>query len=59
MSFGLSTSWLIELSTAIAAESPSSLALARDPPLLRHFWSRLMKLARGRQRGFNDLGALR
>jgi hypothetical protein len=29
------------------------------PPLLRHFWSRLMKLAGGRQRGFNDLGALR
>ena len=33
MSFGLSTSWLIELLTAITAESTSSLAPARDPPL--------------------------
>ena len=52
MSFGL----VLEMQ---CCESPSSLACACDSPLSRHFWSRLVKLARGRQRGFNDLGALR
>ena len=59
MSFGLSTSWLIELSTAITAESPSSLACACDPPCFEPVASFSRTLAGGRQRGFNDLGALR
>ena len=59
MSFGLSTSWLIELSTAITAESTSSLALARDPPCFEPVSSSSRTLAKGPQRGFNDLADLR
>jgi hypothetical protein len=52
MSFGL----VLEMQ---CCESPSSLALARDPPSFEPIASSSRTLAGGRQRGFNDLGALR
>ena len=52
MSFGL----VLEMQ---CCESPSSLACACDPPCFEPVASFSRTLARGRQRGFNDLGALR